>query len=143
MDMDFTESDPLPPHLVLPMIYDNASNNTSADTQGVELAANWSISDTWRLYAQYTFLHIQLHKGPLQFNTITDPQNQVYLRSSWDLSHDLEFDLIARYVDSIPELEVPSYISMDLRLGWRPQKHLELAVVGQNLLQEPSPGIQS
>jgi iron complex outermembrane receptor protein len=24
---------------------------------------------------------------------------------------------------------------MDLRLAWRPRKHLELAVVGQNLLQ--------
>ena len=29
----------------------------------------------------------------------------------------------------------PSYIELDLRLAWRPRKNLELAVVGQNLLQ--------
>ena len=32
-------------------------------------------------------------------------------------------------------LNVPSYLSMDLRLAWRPRRHLELAVVGQNLLE--------
>ena len=64
-----------------------------------------------------------------------DPHNQVYLRSAWDLREDLEFDLMARYVDSLAGLDVPSYITMDLRLAWRPRKHLELAVVGQNLLQ--------
>ena len=64
-----------------------------------------------------------------------DPHNQVYLRSAWDLRENLEFDLMARYVDRLPDLNVPSYITMDLRLAWRPRKHLELAVVGQNLLQ--------
>jgi iron complex outermembrane receptor protein len=42
---------------------------------------------------------------------------------------------MARYVDCLTSLDVPSYITMDLRLAWRPRKHLELAMVGQNLLQ--------
>ena len=41
-----------------------------------------------------------------------------------------------RYVDRLSAINVPSYISMDLRLAYRPRKHLELAVVGQNLLQK-------
>jgi iron complex outermembrane recepter protein len=69
----------------------------------------------------------------------TDPHNQIYIRSSWDIKEDLEFDLIARYVDNLQNLNVPSYISMDMRLGWRPRKHLELAVVGQNLLESRHP----
>ena len=31
---------------------------------------------------------------------------------------------------------VPSYISLDARLGWRPTPNLELSVVGQNLLDQ-------
>jgi iron complex outermembrane recepter protein len=143
----FTEIDPPPPHGILPLLYNNSTNLTSADTQGVELSANWSLSDTWRLYGQYTLLHMQIHQSDIELLKIADPQNQVYLRSSWDLSRDLKFDMIARYVDSITELYVPSYISMDLRLGWRPRKNLELAVVGQNLLDnqhlEFNPDIES
>ena len=64
-----------------------------------------------------------------------NPWNQVYLISSWDLREDLDLDLMGRYVDSLTSLGVPSYVTMDLRLAWRPRKQLELAVVGQNLLQ--------
>ncbi len=48
--------------------------------------------------------------------------------------------MIARYVDlltgfpSAAPNRVPSYISLDARLGWRPCAHREFAVVGQNLL---------
>jgi iron complex outermembrane receptor protein len=66
-----------------------------------------------------------------------NPANLVYFRSSWDLKKDVDFDLILRYVDEIPVLGngVPAYVTMDARLAWRPRKHLELALVGQNLLQ--------
>ncbi len=42
--------------------------------------------------------------------------------------------MIGRYVDELPTLNVPSYIEMDLRLDWRPSRHYEFAIVGQNLL---------
>ena len=51
-------------------------------------------------------------------------------------------------MDALFDLGVPSYATMDLRLAWRPYKHLELAVVGQNLLQAdhyefaPTPDMQ-
>jgi iron complex outermembrane recepter protein len=34
---------------------------------------------------------------------------------------------------------VPSYVSLDLRLGWRPVPNWELAIVGQNLLDKRHP----
>ena len=64
----------------------------------------------------------------------TSPQNQISLMSSWDLGSNVEFDMMARYVDALTVAQVPEYIDMDLRLAWRPRKHLELEVVGQNLL---------
>jgi iron complex outermembrane receptor protein len=41
---------------------------------------------------------------------------------------------VFRFVDALPDPEVPSYADLDLRLGWDATEHLELAVVGQNLL---------
>jgi iron complex outermembrane receptor protein len=126
---------PLPPHLILPNVF---ANNKGVDSCGVELNANWSVSERWRLSAYYTFLHMNEygHITSTQMGIAgQSPCNQVNFRSSWDLRKDLDFDLTARYVDSLPAFSVPSYITMDLRLAWRPQKKLELAVVGQNLLQ--------
>jgi iron complex outermembrane recepter protein len=126
---------PLPPPepLVIPLIMGNGGRG---ETYGIELAGNYSLSQHWRLYAQYSFLQLQARAElPQTTESGNDPHNQVYLRSAWELRDDLEFDLMARYVDRLPDLDVPSYITMDARLAWRPQKHLELAVVGQNLLQ--------
>ena len=46
----------------------------------------------------------------------------------------LEFDSILRYVDQLPNPIVPGYVTVDLRLAWRPTRDLEVAIVGQNLL---------
>jgi len=42
-------------------------------------------------------------------------------------------------VDSLPALGIPSYITLDARLGWRPTPNIELAIVGQNLLDNQHP----
>ncbi len=122
------------PNLIIPM---KPVNHGAGESYGIELACNYAISDTWRLYAQYTVLQMHLHDREtgesLEF---PDPNNQIYLRSAWDLNKNLEFDLIARYIDELVVDNIPNYITMDARLAWRPRDHWEVAVVGQNLLQE-------
>jgi iron complex outermembrane receptor protein len=134
MGTPFGEGVPLPPHLVIPQAVDSGP---TAETYGAELTGNYSVSERWRLYAQYSLLQLHIYADPTQ-NTPggNAPCNQVYLRSAWDLNDNLEFDMTARYVDRLVDLQIPSYITMDLRLAWRPRKQLELAVVGQNLLQD-------
>ena len=128
----YFEPTPLPAHYVLPLNYNNGQ---SGETYGVELAGDYAIRKWWRLHASYTYLN--LHVRPQQPQMAwDDPPNQVYLRSSWDIREDMDFDLMCRYVDRLSAINVPSYISMDLRLAYRPRKHLEVSVVGQNLLQE-------
>jgi iron complex outermembrane receptor protein len=61
------------------------------------------------------------------------------VRSSHDLPHGVRFDAFFRYVDEVPSQRVPAYSSLDLRLAWRPTPALELAVVGQNLLDDHHP----
>jgi iron complex outermembrane recepter protein len=112
----------------IPTIVNTFANNTTTDTAGVEWSATTSMTDAWRLTSWYSF------QGNV--DTLRCPSNQAFLMSSWDLPHRVEFDLIGRYVDSISTLGVPSYISLDARLGWRPTANLELSVVGQNLLDQ-------
>lgn len=141
----------LPPPLTVASQFDNGMK---AETYGAELAVNWRITDWWRIYGSYTFLMMQLHRDAgLAASTEAaerqDPRHQVYLQSSWNLPGNVEFDLIGRYVDQlsgfnptgIPGVsdKVKSYVSLDARLGWRPTKNLELAIVGQNLLDNHHP----
>ena len=55
------------------------------------------------------------------------------------LPYNTEFDLWSRYVDRLPVAQIPSYLTLDVRLGWRPTKQLELSLVGQNLLDSHRP----
>ena len=117
-------------------------NDARGHGYGFEVVGNHQLTDCWKLTAWYGLLQPRLKNVPFppQSNDDPDriegssPQNQVFLMSSWDLSHDVEFDLMARYVDRLETQSVPSYLSLDLRLGWRPLRDLELSIVGQNLL---------
>jgi iron complex outermembrane receptor protein len=130
---DFFPEMTLSPHLVYPLQYVNLAGG---NTYGIELAGTCAVSERWRITGQYTLFEMRLFNNPAQDYEDQDPKNQMYLRSSWDIGENIEFDMIGRYVDSIVPDGVPNYITMDLRLAYRPRKNLELAVIGQNLLQE-------
>jgi iron complex outermembrane receptor protein len=133
----FGEVDPPPLHGVAPFIIDNLIRGES---YGAELASSFQLSDWWRLRVNYTYLNLQLHTKPGSTDTLLEgaekdsPTHQVGIRSLMDLGHNVEFDLGYRFVDSLPNRSVPSYSSLDARLGWRPTPHWEFSIVGQNLL---------
>ncbi|MBN1588228.1 MAG: TonB-dependent receptor [Pirellulales bacterium] len=113
---------------------------------GLELNGQWAVSDTWRLSGWYSLsrLDLRVQPGTNPYVVIgterSVPRHQAQLRSQWDLGNHWEFDAALRYVDSIGmTAPVPSYITMDLRLGWRPSKQFEVALVGTNLLDDHHP----
>ena len=141
--------DPETGALILPV---NRTNGADADTYGVEFAATWNITDWWRLHGQYTYLKMDIHadrKLPLASRSGAEvragegrsPQNQFYLRSSFDLPGQLQLDVIGRYADNLTGFTpgIQSYATMDARLAWKPRENLELALVGQNLLDSQHP----
>jgi len=65
----------------------------------------------------------------------SSPHNQVSLRSLLDLPYRFELDGSFRYVDNLPAPRIDSYVELDLRLGWHATPNIEVAAVGQNLLQ--------
>jgi iron complex outermembrane receptor protein len=133
--------------LILPS---NRTNGGDAETYGVELAANWRLTRWWRLYGAYTFLKMNLHgaqklpassRASLERIEGQSPENQFYIRSSFDLPHNVEFDLTGRYSDNLPGFTpgIRSYITMDARLAWKATPNLEFSIVGQNLLDNHHP----
>jgi len=121
-----------------------ATNKMRGETYGVEIAADWLPLSYWRVRAGYSYININLHlQGSAQ---LTDPisksaedaspHNTVFIRNLVDLPHNLELDTNLRYVDSVPAVDTGSYVNLDARLGWKPTEHWELAVVGQNLLED-------
>jgi len=118
-----------------------AANGMNGETYGGELSATWQVNPCWQVTGSYGYLQMALHATGItppqaEVPETASPHSRVYMRSSWDLAYDLEFDLTLRYVDSLRYqlVDVPSYVTMDVRLGWRPGKHFEAAVVAQNLL---------
>ena len=138
----FLETTPAPPHVVIPFI---AVNDMEGETYGAEVAVEYKPLDWWRWRASYSYLQMELHLPSNSPDPIsesaegTSPHHQAGLRSSMDLPHNLQFDVTGRYVDNLPTFGIPSYVAMDVRLGWRPWSHLEFAIVGQNLLDSQHP----
>ena len=119
------------------------ANGMKGKTYGAEVSTTWRPSKRWQLQGAYTLLAMQLNRdaGVPASAEVAErqiPRHQVYVRSSWNLPRDLEFDLIGRFVDRLRGFTPPvdSYVALDARLGWKPRqnKNLELAIVGQNLL---------
>ncbi len=114
-------------------------NNMDGETYGIEASADWQISGQWNLRFGYSYLQMCMH---LTDSTDTEskssiegssPRHQFSLRSSLDITKQVEFDMWLRYVGDLPAKSADSYITLDARLGWSPFKNLEFSVIGRNL----------
>jgi iron complex outermembrane receptor protein len=120
----------LPAAVGFPLLF---VNDAEGETYGGELAANWSVTDWWMVRGSYSYIQMQIHQGGDDQEGAT-PHHQIVARSLMDLPFNLQLDITGRYVDSLPALGIDSYVTADVRLGWRPIKNLDISIVGQNLL---------
>jgi iron complex outermembrane receptor protein len=136
---DLRTAEPGPPPFGIPI---TLGNGLEGHTYGAELAGVYQVSDALRLRGGYTFLKkdLTLKPGSADLNGGTaesnDPEHQFLVQTSLDLPRGLELDAVLRWVDALPQPPIHSYAGLDLRLGWHATEHLELAVVGQNLLHD-------
>lgn len=141
----FTESiPPDPDRLIAPFFYEN---RVEGHTYGVELMSDWQVQEWWRVNVIYTLLKIDLNQAsgsvdPFRIVAATEgtnPLHQAGLRSVMGLPGGWELDGFLRYVDRLPSQSIKQYYNLDLRVGWHPTKKVELALVGQNLLDNHHP----
>ncbi|MDR4503752.1 MAG: TonB-dependent receptor [Candidatus Scalindua sp.] len=134
---------PPPFKIIIPSVHDNKMDG---EVYGLEVSANWTVTDYWRLTAGYTLIRTQLDldktstdTGAVKFGEGLSPRNQVQFLSYLDLPYNLEFDSFLYYVDHVASLDIPSYVRLDVRLGWRPTKSMDLSIGGKNLLDDKHP----
>ena len=115
-------------------------NMIEGQTYGLEAWANWQVLPAWRMSGGLTTLHkhLRLRAGSTDPvgppNLGDDPSFQWSLRSAYTPVEGQELELSLRRVASLPQAAVPAYTAFDARYGWRVTRGLELALVGQNLL---------
>lgn len=135
-------AEPGPPPFNLPIAF---GNGVEGESYGVELSATYTATANWRLRGGYTFVkkHLNVKPGKLDLNNATaesdDPQNQFLVQSLFDLPYRLQLDAVLRYVDVLTMRHVDSHVDLDIRLGWTIFDNVELAIVGQNLLDSSHP----
>lgn len=133
----FLESSGDTTYAVVPV---SLQNKAFARSFGTEVVASYQPYKNWQLQAWYSYLNVDqsLDDTSTQpsISDYNDPRNQFSLRSLLSLPHDLELDAHLRFVDSITNYYIKDYTELNMRLGWRPYKAWEFAVVGQNLLQD-------
>ncbi len=133
-------------YVELPIRFDN---KLKGKTYGIELAAVWQAADWWRWDLAYSYLRFDIDTY-FEVDEIYNndyPQHQVSLRSAVNLGKDLDLDLRLCYVDDIKAIdartmlqtEIDDYFTLDIRLAWRPDDKVEIALVGQNLLDNKHP----
>jgi iron complex outermembrane receptor protein len=115
------------------------TNQMTAETYGIEAAADWNVTPTWKLSGGGSLLEMFIHLNNDFTNQQAEegqsPQHQYNLRSYWNVNKDWTFDTAAYYVDKLPAFDIPSYVRLDANLGWKIEPGIQLNLVGQNLLQ--------
>ena len=117
-------------------------NKMEGYTWGGELVIDFLPGDWWRIQGVYSYLQMQLENHDDSSDTSstvienTSPRSQFSVRSYMELAHNLSLNLWLRYVGSLASENTDSYWEGDIRLAWQPVHHLELSLVGQNLLHD-------
>ncbi len=123
-------------YVVLSNVYANLG---SVRTYGGEVSVEFSATTSWNLRCGYSWLRIipwdySQRLSSSEVAGPTDPEHQAQLHSNLDLTRTIQLDTALYYTGSIPEFALPAHWKADLRLGWRPSRHIEFSLAGQDLL---------
>jgi iron complex outermembrane receptor protein len=117
------------------LTYGAIDNLADAESYGAESVVTWNVVDNWRLTANHSYLYMVIDPDTARTNERAT-RNQVSLHSYLDIADDLEFNVSGYYAGprTPPSLSKTEYFRLDAGLTWRPTENIELALVGQNLL---------
>jgi iron complex outermembrane receptor protein len=125
-----------PPYLLLPV---SQQNLMEGETRGGSVVLTWQPIERWRLqfHASVLDMDLELKPGSADVNSLriagNSPEHHYAIQSYIELGHGLELYTSLRHVDELPSLNVPSYDTVDVSLGWRPTEKLRASLTVQSL----------
>ena len=121
------------------------SSGDSVDSQGIEIAAEWTPSDKLQFNAIYTYTDVDVDTSSSSANPSGASrygqysENMYSLRMDWITSQSTSLNLWASYVDEVETISIPDYWNLMARFAWQVNPDLELSIVGRNLLESEHP----
>lgn len=129
------------------------ANNLRAHGYGAELSVLWQPIDTVTLRPFYSLVVLDVKPDADSTDPDTavtlegsNPRHQAGLTVSWSPAPRWSVNAFARYVGELEQSaapdspsRIPAYAELDLRLAHAFRNRLELAIVGQNLLDDRHP----
>lgn len=114
------------------------TNTDDGNSQGIELAANWEVTERWQLSGAYSWLEMDLARAPAVGSSFAGrtPRHQFNVRSTVLLPYNLELNNALYFSDKLERVNINEYYRFDTRLAWKPTNTVELSIVGQNLLDD-------
>ncbi len=118
------------------------NNRREAQSKGLEASIRYQATKDWQLDFVYSYFDVgfDLDADSTSAFSLFDenhtPENQFHLRSRMNLPNNLTLDTFVSHVGPLGALNVDSYTRLDMRLAWRMNDSVELALVGQNLIEE-------
>jgi iron complex outermembrane receptor protein len=123
-----------------------AANNIAGTGKGAESSISWQVLPSWKLEGSYTHDEVNTWftaSAPAGSVEVTKQpsrnkwrlQSYVNLSKHWQADAFLYWTSAASPTNSYgPNIPVPSYTRLDVRLGYKAGQHWQLSLVGQNLL---------
>jgi iron complex outermembrane recepter protein len=131
-----------PMYVAQPLVFDNGS---AAADYGAEIALAWQSRSWIRWDLAYSTLRSDENTvEAFRAHSVFGPEHQVSLNLGLHPVPTVKLNASLRYVDDCESVnsldpqgyQIPSYTTMDLRLGWLVRDGVELSVMGRNLLEE-------
>ena len=122
------------------------ANTLAARSWGGELAAGVPLASWASMRLFYSRLHVDVRREPGSTDAVNEgiiegssPEQSAGVQLSLQPRGDVSVDSFVRYVDELPAVFTPAYVELNTRMAWRPTPSLELALVGENLLDADHP----
>jgi iron complex outermembrane recepter protein len=133
--------EPLTPEITPDGVYlpFQLNNLGKGKAYGFETAINWDATSRWSLNANYSYINLVLEQGSSLDPTFKDqegqtPHHQLMMNSQLFLPYDFQLINTGYYVSALKTSDVDAYFRFDTQIIWQAGNGIELALVGQNLL---------
>ncbi len=120
-------------------------NGLEGTSRGAEGWIAWQVADSWRLDGGFTLLRQRFSVSPGAIDVGgtaslgNDPRHTWTLRSSWDITPRLSWDVAVRHVAALPSPAVPAYTATDMRWAWTLSPDVDLTLSLKNVLDPSHP----
>ncbi len=113
-------------------------NGIEGRVHGVEGWGTWRLNPHLRLDAGFVAMGhtFKVRPGIVDLRGFSalgnDPKRTAIARATWDPTPRHEVNFTVRHVGALPDPAVPSYTTLDARLGWHVSKSLEISLTVRN-----------